>query len=714
MSLVRYNTSNSELADTVSDNKTLTLVYRNKDSNEIVLYDASSNDFQIVKLNKPSENNTRRRSYPFEDSTNVKMKHSKLRRDKNINQNSKSFICSNCGAFNNVYSSSSSDLEDSDHLDNNLVLKNNKLLELNNKSFNSYDNFMETTHGDYIRNDYFKLLTTSMYKNDDTSNTNHNRTLLMDDESMESSSNYIFNTIPENMINQGYFEKFFKILSKLGTGSFGSVYKVEHELLGLNLGIFALKKIPIGDDVNNLRKILNEVKFLYDISCNIPDHNNNNVVKYNHVWVEIDQVSRFSPKIPVVFLLFEYCAGGTLEDWVDSIINPKISLLEEKVWRKLKIKNKNHLTSRNLNNFEIFKIFNDVTLGLNYLHDLRILHRDLKPSNCLFKTKFNDNYKFNPIKSLKDLDQIPTILVSDFGESIMVNSIEENWANIESTGNTGTLEFCAPEIIIGRKKSMFKNSKFGGFSYASDNYSLGMILYYLCFGKLPFSYINESDPQDISDEILSYGLFDNLYNIRPLISNLSFNEDDSEFDTNDQSSKDDGLLVDWIELIESLVDKEPNNRPSTKEVLSKLALIYDKLDLSRDEIIETDNAMQHQLEFKVVDGVENVTDVSIVNNKEKDFVDMVTAQVVEPINSPFRFRPRTAIMILMFILVVMMLKTMQQFDPLNLKLTSGINTQFLMIGLYFGGDSISDFTFKTEIVFAILVFVIYIIEFYYK
>ncbi|GME85420.1 unnamed protein product [Ambrosiozyma monospora] len=65
--------------------------------------------------------------------------------------------------------------------------------------------------------------------------------------------------IPIELINQGYFDKFFKVLKVLGNGSNGVVMKVEHELFGLNLGVFALKKIAIGNDMDNLIRILDEV-----------------------------------------------------------------------------------------------------------------------------------------------------------------------------------------------------------------------------------------------------------------------------------------------------------------------------------------------------------------------------------------------------------------------------------------------------------------------
>ncbi|GAV26578.1 hypothetical protein PMKS-000032 [Pichia membranifaciens] len=717
MSLVRYNTTDS--LEPTKDKRSLSIVYKNNVSNEVVLYDPVANNFQVVQLRKnPADNgsrnqNLRRNSvhsigynHGMENtSINSEVRRSRQERwrrrsdNRNPMNNVKNsiigvdtisdsdtddrcdddddddmcdtFLCSVCGAYNRVYKERNA---------SNNHFSDVQVKALANDTINPM-NFTTTSSGNFIRGDYFKLLTNSMNGNVPTEGLITDGTYTNPNE--DDADEYTFQTIPENLINQGYFDKFFKILSKLGTGSYGSVYKVEHDLLGLNLGVFALKKIPIGDDINNLKKILSEVKFLYDLSCNFSDNSsNNNVVKYNHVWVEIDQVSRFSPKIPVVFLLFEYCDGGTLEEWVDAIISPKFSLLEEKLWRKLRLKEKNKTNKpRYLNNYEIFKIFSDITQGLNYLHNLKILHRDLKPSNCLFRTKFVDDYQSCPVTTLSDFEKIPTLLVSDFGESVMVNSIEENWqSNIETTGTTGTLEFCAPEIILQRKKVYPKFTKFGGFSYASDVYSLGMILYYLCFGKLPFS-TNKYDPDEISDEILSSGLFKDLCEIRPLVSHIDHSE-------NSGTGTDGGLLQDWAKLIEMMVAKNPNDRPSTSEVLNKLVSIYDKLNFNETyaactNAIEDDESEDHEYSNKS----DYTTDDDLESEVENGSVEeKITCN--SSVSFSNVFSSHSTWMVVMFIIDTILLNHLSEIYPTK-KVLMAMNLQFLILGLYLGGSGIS-------------------------
>lgn len=717
MSLVRYNTSDS--LEPTKDERSLSIVYKNNVSNEVVLYDPVANSFQVVQLRKsPADSgsrseNLRRNSVHsigynqgMEDTRiNSKIRRSRQarRRRRSDNRNPRNnvknsiivdsisdndtyessndddgddgmcetFLCSVCGAYNRVYKKKNAS---STHF------SDVQLKSLTNETLSSM-NFTTTSSGNFIRGDYFKLLTNTMNRSVPTEGLITDGTYNNTDP--DEVDEYNFQTIPANLINQGYFDKFFKILSKLGTGSYGSVYKVEHDLLGLNLGVFALKKIPIGDDINNLKKILSEVKFLYDLSCNFSDNSsNNNVVKYNHVWVEIDQVSRFSPKIPVVFLLFEYCDGGTLEEWVDAIISPKFSLLEEKLWRKLRSKEKNKANkARYLNNYEIFKIFSDITQGLNYLHSLKILHRDLKPSNCLFKTKFMDDYQSCPVTALNDFERIPTLLVSDFGESVMVNSIEENWqSNIETTGTTGTLEFCAPEIILQRKKVYPKFSKFGGFSYASDIYSLGMILYYLCFGKLPFS-TNKYDPDEISDEILSSGLFEDLCEIRPLVSHIDHSE-------NSGTGADGGLLQDWAQLIEVMVSKNPDDRPSTSEVLNKLVSIYDKLNFKETyatctNAIEDEESEDHEYFYESDYTTDDDLESEVGSHSVDENVTLNSGAFFHNV-----FLHLSTWMVVMFIIDTIILNHLSEIYPTK-KLLVAMNLQFLILGLYFGKAGIS-------------------------
>lgn len=86
------------------------------------------------------------------------------------------------------------------------------------------------------------------------------------------------------------------------------------------------------------------------------------------------------------------------------------------------------LAPRRLAFEQIISFFSDIASGLNHLHSNGFIHRDLKPSNCLL------NDTGIPGQELR-------VLVSDFGE-VQMESEKRN-----STGATGTISYCAPEVL---------------------------------------------------------------------------------------------------------------------------------------------------------------------------------------------------------------------------------------------------------------------------
>ncbi len=345
------------------------------------------------------------------------------------------------------------------------------------------------------------------------------------------------NNLPDSLFTQGYFNKFFKEIELLGRGARGSVYKVEHILNGVSLGFFAMKKITIGDDSKWLLKVLKEVTMLCKISFN-----NNNLVNYNHVWLEISSINDFGPKIPCAYILQQYCSGGNLEEFIINLQNPILKPHELKKW-KLSHK-RQQLKGRLLNNDEILLIFQQIVSGVYELHKNHIIHRDLKPSNCLLAEPYFTD--FTQLES--DISKIPTILVSDFGES----QLEGEFRN--ATGATGTLEYTAPELLN------FNDDNVPQFNKKTDVYALGMILYFMCFGKLPYEYSNE---------------------VELLKNEIKGSNELMMIDRED-------LLPEFKYLIKNLTSKNPDERMSVGEILDVLAR-FDHLEKHEKEEEKIDN-----------------------------------------------------------------------------------------------------------------------------
>lgn len=106
---------------------------------------------------------------------------------------------------------------------------------------------------------------------------------------------------------------------------------------------------------------------------------------------------------------------------------------------------------------KIVKYIKQIADALQYAHNHdplhRLVHRDVKPENILC---LDDN----------------NVLLSDFG--IAITSNITNYT-VDSQDKQGTLPYMAPEHIRGKARS------------ASDQYSLGIMVYELLCGELPFN-----------------------------------------------------------------------------------------------------------------------------------------------------------------------------------------------------------------------------------
>ncbi|KAI2463125.1 kinase-like protein [Annulohypoxylon bovei var. microspora] len=277
--------------------------------------------------------------------------------------------------------------------------------------------------------------------------------------------------IRRDAFSPNYFQRFFVEEQELGRGGKGVVLLVRHEIDGCALGHFACKRVPVGDDHAWLEKVLIEVELLAKLS-------HPNLVSYRHVWLEDVKMNRFGPSVACAFILQQYCNGGDLLKYV--IGDQPKQATKEQLKAQMRRRSKGtaerpqdvYASQRRLSFEEIYSLFKDITCGLAYLHSANYIHRDLKPSNCLLH---HENGKL-------------TCLISDFGEVQPGNAIRK------STGTTGTISYCAPEVL---KRDA--GGRFGNFTTKSDVFSLGMILYFLCFGRLP--YINANTIHEELEDI---------------------------------------------------------------------------------------------------------------------------------------------------------------------------------------------------------------------
>ena len=110
---------------------------------------------------------------------------------------------------------------------------------------------------------------------------------------------------------------------------------------------------------------------------------------------------------------------------------------------------------------EIKLLFMELNDGFKNLQEKKIIHRDIKINNVLIKYRCNDK---------KDI--IP--LLGDFGIS------RENSNESPMTASISWALLSAPEILLNGNE----------YSFASDLWSIGVLLFKLAFGKYPFGDAN--------------------------------------------------------------------------------------------------------------------------------------------------------------------------------------------------------------------------------
>ncbi|KAL4744023.1 kinase-like domain-containing protein [Aspergillus similis] len=355
------------------------------------------------------------------------------------------------------------------------------------------DNHHPRTQPEFVNPEYFRMLHNSLPPASVDSATAQPQSrrlvqpVLADSPSSESGQSRVPNGhgISSAAFTPEYFKRFFVEESVLGKGGKGVVLLVKHVLDGVSLGHYACKRVPVGDDHEWLEKVLIEVQTLQHLS-------HQNLVSYRHVWLENAKITTFGPSVPCAFILQQYCNAGDLHNYICGSMQTSTTPqeLKERIRRRSRGGPEAPLDlhePRKLHFDEIYSFFKDITSGLRYLHASGYIHRDLKPNNCLLH-KTNDGIR---------------VLVSDFGE------VQPQDAIRRSTGATGTVSYCAPEVL----RREYPNGPFANFTFKSDIFSLGMILYFLCFAQLPYrnaDLINEEkeDLEKLREEIMDWSGFD--------------------------------------------------------------------------------------------------------------------------------------------------------------------------------------------------------------
>ena len=267
----------------------------------------------------------------------------------------------------------------------------------------------------------------------------------------------------ESYVDPGgsFFSTFFVVERELGRGATGVVLLVTHVIDGVELGQFACKRCPTGNETEDWT-------CLEDANARFLSHES--IVRHHYVWLEHYKISRFGPSVPCVFFLQQFCNASSLDRY---ILEPEGS----KSGHFSRHFEDPAIQSRRLSLEEIISLFTDINTGLDYLHSNNFIHGDLKPSKCL----------------LHNSGQRLRVVVNTFGTYRSKVS-----AGTRLNGSLDSIFFCSPEVLLGQE-----------ITQKSDIYSMGLILYFVVFARLPFAHadINGQDYEDedaLKAEILAW------------------------------------------------------------------------------------------------------------------------------------------------------------------------------------------------------------------
>ncbi|SGZ40574.1 uncharacterized protein HGUI_02774 [Hanseniaspora guilliermondii] len=235
----------------------------------------------------------------------------------------------------------------------------------------------------------------------------------------------------------------YRILSKLGHGAYGTVYKAQH----INTKeILAIKAVQVEED-ELIEDYMTEINLVQNLS-------HKNIVKCYGFEKRVNREepsNAFRRKMKSqrceLLIFLEYCSNGSLKDMMnDESIFPGKFIPEK-----------------------LAKGYIKQTLeGLKYLHEQGVIHRDIKCANLLVSSKDN------------------IIKLADFGISTQItNTLKSGVRNgNEDVAMTciGSPNWMAPEILLGQ-----------GATSKSDIWSLGSTLVEMLTGKPPFYNLNNRE-----------------------------------------------------------------------------------------------------------------------------------------------------------------------------------------------------------------------------
>lgn len=246
-------------------------------------------------------------------------------------------------------------------------------------------------------------------------------------------------------IRSGIYYEYDVDATPLGEGGMGRVFK------GFRVSRKTGERTPIA------------IKVIYD---NIPERIVERARREANIQMDNENLARMYGFIEMInyyeggtkckvhyYIIMELLVGVTLEDLMKGVISDQNG---NEIPFAVQLYNQ-YTQNRNVT---VVRIMKSILSGLMALHDKGYIHRDIDPSNVMVTIDGK-------------------IKLIDFGICKQIESLESLDTALTATGVfMGKVNYAAPELVLGDVKSQ---------SYTTDIYALGVLLYQLCSGRLPFS-----------------------------------------------------------------------------------------------------------------------------------------------------------------------------------------------------------------------------------
>ncbi|KAK5890268.1 hypothetical protein CesoFtcFv8_013803 [Champsocephalus esox] len=216
------------------------------------------------------------------------------------------------------------------------------------------------------------------------------------------------------------------IVETIGKGTYGKVYRVINKKDGSQAAVKVLD--PINHASHTNRDVDEEIEAEYNILSSLSNHPN--VVKFFGMFYKSDNLSGGQ-----LWLVLELCNGGSVTELIKGLLM-RSQCLQEPV---------------------IAYILYSALLGLQHLHNNRIIHRDVKGNNILLTSEGG-------------------VKLVDFGVSAQLTS-----ARLRRNTSVGTPFWMAPEVIACEQQYDYS------YDARCDVWSLGITAIELADGDPPLS-----------------------------------------------------------------------------------------------------------------------------------------------------------------------------------------------------------------------------------